>query len=322
MKLYWLFLKPYAFLDINDNQLFIYNTLNGEYYYSENTAEISFLKGLKIKSNLGVIRKKEKDITNTKHQKVLSFIKDFFKDKEINTEETLEIIATILVVESKAIEKVGLLYGRMGIIIFLYHYSREVSCSMYGKVAEYLLDKVCEDVLLYNNIDFATGLAGFGWGIEYLSQNGFIEGDTNDILKDFDCKIMEINPLRVSNLNLEYGLGGIVHYVISRLYTYENLKKEKPFDTPYLNDLYKKINLIIKDENTDHDSMDIFIKFKLYYENEVSIEKPSIYDVVSLIWPHREYIPSQFPMYLKGGNAGIGLKLMFEKNEIKSLVPA
>lgn len=95
-------------------------------------------------------------------------------------------------VESKAIEKVGLLYGRMGIIIFLYHYSREVSCSMYSKVAEYLLDKVCEDVLLYNNIDFATGLAGFGWGIEYLSQNGFIEGDTNDILKDFDCKIMEI----------------------------------------------------------------------------------------------------------------------------------
>lgn len=89
MKLYWLFLEPYAFLDINDNQLFIYNTLNGEYYYSEDTAEISFLKGLKIKSNLGVIRKKEKDITNTKHQKVLSFIKNSFSGEILEVKENM-----------------------------------------------------------------------------------------------------------------------------------------------------------------------------------------------------------------------------------------
>lgn len=245
-----------------------------------------------------------------------------FKDIDINPEETLEIIAMRSVVESKSTDNIGLLYGKMGILLFLYHYSKEINSKTYAKLAEYILDVTCEDILRCNTIDFANGLAGIGWSIEYLSQNGFIEGDTNDILKDFDCKIMEVNPLRVSNLNLEYGLGGIVHYVMSRLYTYETLKGDKPFDDEYLTDLYRRIKLIIDNEETDNDSIDVFIKFKKYYENEAAIEKPSVYDVVSLIWPLTEYIPQKFGIHLKGGNAGIGLKLMFEKNEIKSMVPA
>lgn len=78
MKQYWLFLEPYVFFDCNDKQLFIYNTLNGQYYYSEEVTEISFLKALKIKSNLGVITKKEKDIINPKYQNILLFIKTSF----------------------------------------------------------------------------------------------------------------------------------------------------------------------------------------------------------------------------------------------------
>ena len=66
-------------------------------------------------------------------------------------------------------------------------------------------------------INLETGLCGIGWGIEYLIQNGFMEGDSNEILTEIDKKVMERDLRRIKDLSLETGLMGISSYINIRI---------------------------------------------------------------------------------------------------------
>ena len=54
-------------------------------------------------------------------------------------------------------------------------------------------------------------------GIEYLIQNGFMEGDSNEILTEIDKKVMERDLRRIKDLSLETGLMGISSYINIRI---------------------------------------------------------------------------------------------------------
>lgn len=157
---------------------------------------------------------------------------------------------------------------------------------------------------------FATGLSGIGWGIEYLYRQGFVEGEINEIVADFDKKIMEINSLRIMNTNRNYGLGGIVLYLLARLYTIEKENKTNPFDRDYLKSVYDRIGSIKKERDTNCDSIDVFMEFSDYYENKKGIDEPEICDVCSMLNPKN--IPLQDLDLGLEGLAGIGLRLILD----------
>jgi hypothetical protein len=87
---------------------------------------------------------------------------------------------------------------------------------------------------------------------------------------------MEINSLRIYALNRNYGFGGIVLYLMSRLYTIKKEKIDNPFDEMYLRNIYERIKIVIDQRDITCDCIDILLGFMKYYEKKHDIVQPSI----------------------------------------------
>lgn len=60
-------------------------------------------------------------------------------------------------------------------------------------------------------VDFANGLAGLGWGFEYLVKTGFVEANTAEALQEIDTVIFHRNKdkmiyLKSQSICLELGV--------------------------------------------------------------------------------------------------------------------
>lgn len=80
----------------------------------------------------------------------------------------------------------GILNGKTGICIYFYHLGRLKDNDTYTRFAETLLDDVIDSLALGLSVDFRNGITGIGWAIEHFIQNGFIEGDADEILQEID----------------------------------------------------------------------------------------------------------------------------------------
>lgn len=112
----------------------------------------------------------------------------------------------------------SLFHGGTGLAIFYYHLSRITGNSEYEKIADDLIGKVFSDLNTSVPADLENGLAGIGWGIEYLVQNGFSEGKTDEILEEADNRIFRyLNEETLNSFDLTNGLTGYLIYLIKRL---------------------------------------------------------------------------------------------------------
>lgn len=103
----------------------------------------------------------------------------------------LRRIADVLFLNAGFIDNPGLLKGKMGIALFLYKYARNTGSEIYDTYAGELIDEIYQRISKQTPVDFANGLAGIGWGIEYLVRNGFVEADTDEALTEIDNTIDE-----------------------------------------------------------------------------------------------------------------------------------
>ena len=101
----------------------------------------------------------------------------------------IDIIDNIIIDNSDKISEEGLLKGRMGVILFFYKLYKKTGNDRYVCFAEYQVDLLTEKVE-HITIEFGGDLSGIGWGIEYLIQNQFVDGDADDILQDIDSYIL------------------------------------------------------------------------------------------------------------------------------------
>jgi len=122
-----------------------------------------------------------------------------------------------LLLHSSFIDNPGLLNGKMGISICFYHLARQTENSIYEDYAGELVDEIYEDITMDTPLDFASGLAGIGWGIEYLVQNNFIEADTDEVLEEIDKRLMPLIYSFPSSIGLENGLVGLGAYLLKRI---------------------------------------------------------------------------------------------------------
>jgi hypothetical protein len=149
----------------------------------------------------------------------------------------LRRIADVLHLNASFIDKPGLLNGKMGIAIFLYHYARKYQSEMYENYAGELIDEIYEEINPQTPVGFSNGLTGIGWGIEYLVRNGFVEADTDEVLNEMDSIIyreMLKQPVLLENNNDLFGYG---LYILARLHG-------KKIDDNNLTTLVKKQHLI------------------------------------------------------------------------------
>ena len=166
--------------------------------------------------------------------------------------ELLQRLCNELILRSSYWDSLGLQVGKMGAVLFFFHYARYTGNVLYENYAEELFDEVYNDVNKGISYGFANGLCGIGWAVEYLVKQEFIEGDTDDALEEIDRQMMVYNPTRISDYSFANGLDGIVCYVLSRLLSPRAPKVPLPFDERYRKELYLACRNIPIEERTTY----------------------------------------------------------------------
>ena len=130
----------------------------------------------------------------------LNFIADYLLENDIDTSGA------------------GLLYGKIGVAVFFFHYARYCNNEKYEDHAINLVEKTQKQMLFMTSTDYDRGLTGIGTAIEYLEQNNFVEADTNEILEDSDRKISHaVVYNNHTDTSLFSGLSGLGKYLLSRI---------------------------------------------------------------------------------------------------------
>jgi lantibiotic modifying enzyme len=168
-------------------------------------------------------------------------------------------ITNSLLLNASFIENIGLLNGKMGIAIYFFRLARETCNSVYEGYAGELIDEIYEEVHAKTPCDFENGLAGIGWGIEYLIRNKYIDADPNEVLEEFDSQIIhEITFLATDDVGILKGLSGYLIYFISRLQS--NIPGSKTYDiiNKALKETLNKLQEQIEEHFSDFVSDDIW----------------------------------------------------------------
>ena len=202
-------------------------------------------------------------------------------------DEILTKIANHLIINASFMSDLGIYHGKMGIVIFFVHYSRYIGNCIYDDFAGELLAEIYEEIHTDTPNNFEFGLCGIGWGIEYLFDNHFVEGEPNDVLEDLDKKIMEKDVLRIADKSFKTGLAGISSYVESRLKSKNKNKKIRVFDKLYINHLKKNYLQVVKSKPKD-------------ILSEILFESPDNEDI------------HEMPLGLYKGCSGMGLKMILQ----------
>ena len=171
-----------------------------------------------------------------------------------------------LMMEASFLADLGLFHGKMGVVILFYECGKRGDNSVLTEFADELLENLWNEINQSTPTGFASGLAGIGWGIEYLIQQGFVEAP-DDICDEIDRRIMETDIRRITNPSLETGLAGLLHYILAHIRGAIRRNASTPFDAIYLADLYATTKRMIT-QYGDTELKDLSIKFIRYYETK------------------------------------------------------
>ena len=177
-----------------------------------------------------------------------------------------------LLLRSSSIKDIGLYNGKMGLILFFSHYFKIDGNPVFEDTADELMDELMEDLYQSLPAGFAAGLSGIGWGVEYLIQNNFIDGDSLDVCEEVDKKIMETDPVRITDFSIETGLEGILHYVLAHIKGVSAQHGKTPFDEKYLTDLNHALLNIPKESNLTESFKILSQKYLSFYKNRKELD--------------------------------------------------
>lgn len=112
----------------------------------------------------------------------------------------------------------GLLNGHIGSAILYYLLARHTGNETLKEEGLALLDEISENITSIEKLAFGEGLAGIGWGVEWLVQHELL-GDTNtdEVLEDVDNTLYKtVIYTRETDISLLTGLLGNAAYFLKR----------------------------------------------------------------------------------------------------------
>jgi len=185
--------------------------------------------------------------------------------------ETLQIIANILYINQHKIRYIGLLNGKMGVAIYLYHYARYSGCNVYEELADDYIDDIINNKTDARHPNFPGGISGLAWGFNYLIENNYIEIEDNMVLDDLDSYLFNNISIKISNpfLNNFTLFGNGLYYTSKIKRQAINEKNMIAIET-----LLEKCQIIIKDckENFIFDIK--YFNSLLYFLTEIAKNFP------------------------------------------------
>lgn len=216
-------------------------------------------------------------------------------------------ILHILLLNSKFLSDFGLFAGKTGLAITFAHLYKQTLTSIYDDCMGELLDDIMGKTYKGLGTDFASGFAGIGWGLEYLLQNGFAEGKGVDVCGELDSKIMERDPRRITDLSLETGMEGLLHYVLAHLHGAISKGDLLPFDETYLGDLYSSV-MSLKQCNLSVPLRVLIDKYINWYANRITLDYKLDVTLFIKNTEVNEERCFEYPLGIREGLSGILLK--------------
>lgn len=159
---------------------------------------------------------------------------------EISREESFVNLLVLHSLDNQG--DIGLLTGQTGMMIVLARYARLKGQEAIDAVADALFDRIVRRAARSSDIGFGTGLSGICWGVEYLVQQGLLEGPADDICKEADARIARTDIGCVDDMSLETGLAGLWLNVWARIQGNMRAGLPLPFTTAYLQKWHKKLS--------------------------------------------------------------------------------
>ncbi|QES88732.1 lanthionine synthetase LanC family protein [Rhizosphaericola mali] len=114
-------------------------------------------------------------------------------------------------------DHIGLFDGIGGESILLFLLSKCDSESINKQRAQQSLDIISDNIDSMERLNFSDGLAGIGWMVEWIVQNGFLEFNTNEVLEDIDNTLYKsVIYSSDNNISLARGTIGKILFFWSR----------------------------------------------------------------------------------------------------------
>lgn len=126
----------------------------------------------------------------------------------------LRKIANTLYLNIQHISADGLLNGKLGVVLFMYHYALYSKQDHYRNFSDLYIDNLYSTISNQMPLTFAEGLSGIGWALHHLIDSGILDGDSDDVLEEIDSAIasMDLN----SDLSSEVPLFSAGIYFLKR----------------------------------------------------------------------------------------------------------
>ncbi len=142
-------------------------------------------------------------------------------------EKQLKDISEILKNTYNDDSEIGVFSGISGISLFQFYYSKYLGVDYYSDCGvEMITESINRINKGYNYPTYCGGIAGAGWVVEHLSEEGFVEIDTDGLLSDLDAYLYDIMVIDITNNNYDF-LHGAIGYGYYFLKRFQNTKSEK-----------------------------------------------------------------------------------------------
>lgn len=135
----------------------------------------------------------------------------------------------------------GLYNGRLGIILFFYHYAEYAKSNEYKDLADHMLENILSQLKVDMPIDVAFGVCGLGFLLSYLLSLKFVEGTPDDVLSEVDKMVVDNTDWDSEDWSFETGLTGVIYYVSYRFST-ATPAVQTTFSFSYRHDLLQLID--------------------------------------------------------------------------------
>ena len=215
-------------------------------------------------------------------------------------------IARYLMLHGSFTQNIGLLNGKMGVVLFFYRYFRHAKNKPYNDFAGILLDEVYKEIHREIPLNFSDGLCGIGWAIEYLIRNSFVQGNPDEVLEEFDRRIVEWDARKITDFSLEKGLRGVAAYAISR-------RQNRASDSALLSQEYCNYLLFSLQKSTECKNETVILQ-QIISGKTVALPYSPIHEIIEKI-KFRAAAVFEKPRAIgieKSGYAGVGLKILWE----------
>lgn len=176
----------------------------------------------------------------------------------------------------------GLFHGKMGVVVFLFHYSQVNHDSFCEFIAIELVSQVFQSLNSKFSLDYANGLTGIATTIEYLCINKLVNQNSNKALLDVDDFFDDLIINSNLGIKLQDGLLGLIRYFRFRYMGQQ--QENKGYRINFENQLECLLDMLqIEQEYSTFYCDEIILE--LYELNLLNISQSHIKKIFSLIYP-------------------------------------